>query len=73
MLFEYVLTMVSEKDNNTSIQVSVNIRDLLKDFCEENGFKMNRFVERAILQAISGSYPIKNYENDKTTGRSKSI
>ena len=59
--------MVQEKDN-TSIQVSVRIRDLLRDFCDENGYKMNRFVERAILQAITGSYPISNtYENDKST------
>lgn len=58
--------MVPEKDN-TSIQVSIRIRDLLRDFCDENGYKMNRFVERAILQAITGSYPISNYENDKST------
>lgn len=46
----------------TSIQVSVTIRDLLKEFCDENGFKMNRFVEKSILDSISGSYKIKNYE-----------
>jgi len=58
--------MVTEGDK-TSIQVSVSIRDLLREFCDENGFKMNRFVEKAILQAISGSYRISNYENDKST------
>jgi hypothetical protein len=31
---------------------------LLKEFCDENGFKMNRFVERAILSSITGSYKI---------------
>jgi hypothetical protein len=58
--------MVTEEEK-TSIQVSVSIRDLLREFCDENGFKMNRFVEKAILQAITGSYRISNYENDKTT------
>lgn len=58
--------MVTEEEK-TSIQVSVSIRDLLREFCDENGFKMNRFVEKAILQAISGSYRISNYENDKST------
>lgn len=43
----------------TSIQISTQIRDVLKCFCEENGYKMNRFVEKAILQTISGSYNIK--------------
>lgn len=58
--------MVTEEEK-TSIQVSVSVRDLLREFCDENGFKMNRFVEKAILQAISGSYRISNYENDKST------
>lgn len=58
--------MVTEGEK-TSIQVSVSIRDLLREFCDENGFKMNRFVEKSILQAISGSYRISNYENDKST------
>lgn len=58
--------MVDEKDN-TSIQISVRIRDLLRDFCDERGFKMSRFVEIAILQSISGSYSVQNYENDKST------
>ena len=57
--------MVTEEEK-TSIQVSVTIRNLLKEFCDENGFKMNRFVEKAILQAITGSYRLTNYENDKT-------
>ena len=48
----------------TSIQISTPVRDLLKDFCEENGYKMNRFVEKAILQSISGSYNINLHEND---------
>jgi hypothetical protein len=53
-------------EERTSIQVSVSIRNLLKEFCDENGFKMNRFVEKAILQAITGSYKISStYENDK--------
>lgn len=57
--------MVTEGEK-TSIQVSVSIRDLLREFCDEHGFKMNRFVEKAILQAITGSYKISNYENDKS-------
>lgn len=58
----------------TSIQISTSIRDLLKSFCEDHGYKMNRFVELAILQSITGSYKIQDsYENDKTSSREKSL
>jgi len=56
-----------DNSEKTSIQVSTTIRDLLKEFCEDNGYKMNRFAEKAILDAISGSYRVKSYETDKTT------
>jgi hypothetical protein len=58
---------MTDNSDKTSIQVSTTIRDLLKEFCEDNGYKMNRFAEKAILDAISGSYRVKSYENDKTT------
>jgi len=51
--------MVDKDNDKTSIQVSVIIRDLVKEFCDSNGFKMNRFVEKSILDAISGSYNLK--------------
>lgn len=58
--------MFTDKDK-TSIQISTSVRNLLKEFCDERGFKMNRFVEMAILQSITGSYSIINHEDDKTT------
>jgi hypothetical protein len=42
-------------DNKWSIQISKEIRDSLKQFCIQHGYKMNRFVEIAILTHISGS------------------
>ena len=50
------------KKENTSIQISSPIHDALKIFCEESGFKMNRFAEKAILTALSGSYKLNIYE-----------
>lgn len=51
----------------TSIQISVSIRNILREFCDENGLKMNRFVEKAILSSISGSiYKSINYETNES-------
>ena len=47
------------ENDKTSIQISVVIRDLVKEFCDENGFKMNRFTEKALIDAVSGSYKLK--------------
>lgn len=38
-----------------SIQISKEVRDLLKCFCKKNGYFMSGFVEKAILSQISGS------------------
>lgn len=38
-----------------SIQISKKIKNVLKVFCNDNGYKMNKFVENAILTKISGS------------------
>lgn len=48
----------------TSIQVSTSVRNLVKEFCDSNGLKMNRFVEKAILSAITGSYKIIEETNE---------
>ena len=58
---------MTDNSDKTSIQDSTTIRDLPKELCEDNGYKMNRFAEKAILDAISGSYRVKSYETDKTT------
>jgi len=64
MFVHTYLQMADNSKDKTSIQVSTVVRDLVKEFCEDNGYKMNKFVEKAILQAVSGSYKIKTYEND---------
>jgi hypothetical protein len=43
------------KDDKWSIQISKKFKIILKSFCDDNGYKMNRFVENAILTKISGS------------------
>lgn len=49
-------------DNKWSIQISKEIRDILKSFCDKNGYKMNKFVEKSILAHITGSIEIKKNE-----------
>lgn len=38
-----------------SIQISKEVRDLLKIFCKENGYIMSSYVEKCILSNITGS------------------
>lgn len=40
------------KIDKTAIQISVKIRNLLKSYCDKNGYKMSGFVEKIILENI---------------------
>lgn len=40
------------KKNKTAIQISVKTRNLLKSYCDRNGYKMSGFVEKIILEKI---------------------
>ena len=40
------------KIDKTAIQISVKIRNLLKSYCDKNGYKMSGFVEKLILDKI---------------------
>ena len=44
--------MDDNKNTKTSIQISVNVRDKLKKYCSENGFKMCAILEKIILKEI---------------------
>ena len=33
---------------NTTVQISTFHRNLLKKYCDKNGYKMNRFLEKII-------------------------
>lgn len=48
--------MKIEKPNKWSIQISIPLAIYLKKFCKSNGYTMSGYVEKAILQRISGSY-----------------
>lgn len=39
-----------------SIQISLGLRDILREFCKKRGYKLSGFVEYAVLNQISGSY-----------------
>ena len=47
--------MKKKKTENWSIQISTNTAEKLKRYCNDNGFKMNWFVETAIHLCITGS------------------
>lgn len=38
--------------DKTAIQISVEIRDMLKEYCDKHGYKMGALVERLILKEI---------------------
>ena len=40
------------KTDKTAIQISVRVRNLLKSYCDKNGYKMSGFVEKLILDKI---------------------
>lgn len=48
-------TVMKNKSNNWSIQISIPTASALKEYCDDNGFKMNWFVETAINLCISSS------------------
>jgi hypothetical protein len=39
-------------ETKTAIQVSVEIRDKLKQYCAKHGYKMSALVEKLILKEI---------------------
>jgi len=47
--------MMKKKSDKWSVQISVPTAGALKTYCDNNGFKMNWFVEQAIHLCISGS------------------
>ena len=47
--------MKKKTDKQWSIQISVPVAQELKKYCDDNGFKMNWFVETAIHLCITGS------------------
>lgn len=46
---------MKEKTNKWSIQISGKTASALKSYCDDNGLKMNWFVDTAIHLCISGS------------------
>jgi len=46
---------MKKNKENWSIQISVPTANSLKEYCDENGLKMNWFVEKAIHLCISSS------------------
>jgi len=48
--------MKKNKTEKWSIQISKNLAKYLKLFCKENGYTMSGFIEKSVLQRISGSY-----------------
>lgn len=38
--------------NYTTLQITVETRDKLKEYCKKNGYTMNRLVERLIKEKI---------------------
>lgn len=44
-----------ENNHKWSIQISLNIRNHIKEHCDKNGLRMYAFVEKAIQNAITGS------------------
>ena len=39
---------------NTTVQISVGHRNMLKKHCHKYGYKINRFLERLIEEKIEG-------------------
>jgi len=48
------------KRKKISIQISEYIHKTLKGFCNENGYKLSGFIEKSILNQISGSIEYKS-------------
>ena len=46
---------MKKESNKWSIQITLNLAQILKEHCQLHGLKMNRFTEIAIITAISGS------------------
>ena len=44
--------MKKKHNENWSIQISIELRNVLKQHCKENGIKMKSFVEKIIRDAI---------------------
>jgi hypothetical protein len=50
------------KRKKISVQISEFIHNTLKQYCNNNGYKLSGFVEKAILSHISGSIEYKQKE-----------
>lgn len=46
---------IEKHQEKWSIQISSDMKNILKTFCKQHGYKMSGFVEIAILSKISGS------------------
>ena len=54
------------KKQKTAVQISIEVRDLLKSYCDKNGYKMSGYVENIILEKINnGNKTLQNVQLGK--------